>query len=63
VEQNAPRALAVASHGFVLELGRIVLDDTCEALLANEDVKEFYLGIKEESVRGSRRWKRKKRWR
>jgi branched-chain amino acid transport system ATP-binding protein len=63
VEQNAPMALSVASHGFVLELGRIVMDDTCEALLANEDVKEFYLGIKQESVRGTRRWKRKKKWR
>lgn len=63
VEQNAPMALSVASHGFVLELGRIVMDDTCRALLANEDVKEFYLGIKEESARGGRRWKRKKKWR
>ena len=63
VEQNASMALSVASHGFVLELGRIVMDDTCEALLANEDVKEFYLGIKEESVRGTRRWKKKKKWR
>ena len=63
VEQNAPMALSVASHGFVLELGRIVMDDTCEALLDNEDVKEFYLGIKEESVRGTRRWKKKKKWR
>jgi branched-chain amino acid transport system ATP-binding protein len=63
VEQNAPMALSIASHGFVLELGRIVMDDTCEALLANEDVKEFYLGIKEASVRGTRRWKKKKKWR
>ncbi|MDY6881145.1 MAG: ABC transporter ATP-binding protein [Desulfatiglans sp.] len=63
VEQNAPMALSVAGHGFVLELGRIVMDDTCEALRENEDVKEFYLGIKEESVRGTRRWKRKKKWR
>ena len=63
IEQNAPMALSIASHGFVLELGRIVMDDTCEALLANEDVKEFYLGIKEESVRGERRWKKKKKWR
>ena len=63
VEQNAPMALSVASHGFVLELGRIVMDDTCEALLANEDVKEFYLGVKEESVRGTRRWKKRKKWR
>jgi branched-chain amino acid transport system ATP-binding protein len=63
IEQNAPMALSIASHGFVLELGRIVMDDTCEALLANEDVREFYLGIKEESVRGTRRWKKKKKWR
>ncbi len=63
IEQNAPMALSVASHGFVLELGRIVMDDTCQALLANEDVKEFYLGIKEEGVRGTKRWKRKKKWR
>lgn len=63
IEQNAPMALSVASHGFVLELGRIVMDDTCEALLANEDVKEFYLGIKEEGIRGTKRWKRKKKWR
>jgi branched-chain amino acid transport system ATP-binding protein len=63
IEQNAPMALSVASHGFVLELGRIVMDDSCQALLANEDVKEFYLGIKEEGVRGTRRWKKKKKWR
>lgn len=63
IEQNAPMALSVASHGFVLELGRIVMDDTCQALLANEDVKEFYLGIKEEGIRGTKRWKRKKKWR
>lgn len=63
VEQNAPMALSTASHGFVLEIGRIVMDDSCDALLANEDVKEFYLGIKEEGVRGERRWKRKKKWR
>jgi branched-chain amino acid transport system ATP-binding protein len=63
IEQNAPMALSIASHGFILELGRIVMDDTCQALLANEDVKEFYLGIKEESIRGTRRWKKKKKWR
>ena len=63
VEQNAPMALAVASHGFVLELGRIVMDGTCQELMENEDVKEFYLGVKEESIRGTKRWKRKKKWR
>ncbi len=63
VEQNALMALSLARVGYVLELGRFVMEDTCEKLMKNEDVQEFYLGIKEESVRGSRRWKRKKRWR
>jgi len=63
VEQNALMALSLAHIGYVLELGRIVMEDTCEELMENEDVKEFYLGIKEESVRGTKRWKRKKKWR
>jgi len=63
VEQNAMMALSLARIGYVLEVGRIVMEDTCEELMENEDVKEFYLGIKEESVRGTKRWKRKKRWR
>ena len=63
VEQNAMMALSLARVGYVLELGRIVMEDTCQALMENEDVKEFYLGIKEESVRGTKRWKRKKKWR
>jgi branched-chain amino acid transport system ATP-binding protein len=63
VEQNAHRALEIADHGYVLELGRIVMDDTGARLLEKPDIKEFYLGIKEQSVRGTRRWKRKKAWR
>jgi len=63
VEQNARMALSLARRGYVLELGRIVLDDACDALMENEDVKEFYLGIKEETIRGTKRWKRKKKWR
>lgn len=63
VEQNALMALALARIGYVLEVGRIVMEDTCEELMENEDVKEFYLGIKEESIRGTKRWKRKKKWR
>jgi branched-chain amino acid transport system ATP-binding protein len=63
VEQNAMMALSLAKFGYVLELGRFVMEDTCENMMKNEDVQEFYLGIKEESIRGSRRWKRKKRWR
>ena len=47
VEQNAGSALEIASHAYVMETGRIVLDDTAERVRANEDVKEFYLGLTE----------------
>ena len=63
VEQNANMALNVADHGYVLENGRIVMDDACAVLREKEDIKEFYLGMKESSVRGTRRWKKKKTWR
>ena len=63
VEQNANMALNVADYGYVLENGRIVLEDRCDVLREKEDVKEFYLGMKEAGVRGERRWKKKKTWR
>jgi branched-chain amino acid transport system ATP-binding protein len=63
VEQNANVALHTADYGYVLELGRIVMEDSCERLLEKDDIREFYLGLKESSVRGTRRWKRKKTWR
>jgi branched-chain amino acid transport system ATP-binding protein len=63
VEQNAAMALDVADYGYVLEVGRIVMDDTCERLKQKEDIQEFYLGMKEAGVRGERRWKKKKMWR
>ena len=63
VEQNANMALAIAHFGYILELGRFVLQGECQDLRENEDVQEFYLGIKEQSVRGQRRWKKKKKWR
>ncbi|WP_374664595.1 ABC transporter ATP-binding protein [Ramlibacter sp.] len=63
VEQNANMALNVADHGYVLENGRIVMEDSCERLREKDDIKEFYLGMKEEGVRGERRWKKKKNWR
>jgi branched-chain amino acid transport system ATP-binding protein len=63
VEQNARLALELADFGYVLEVGRIVLEGTTKRLQDNDDVKEFYLGIREEGVRGVRRWKRKKQWR
>jgi branched-chain amino acid transport system ATP-binding protein len=63
VEQNANMALHIADYGYVLEVGRIVMEDTGARLLDKEDIREFYLGMKERSVRGTRRWKRKKSWR
>lgn len=63
VEQNANMALQTADFGYVLEVGRIVMADTCERLLQKEDIKEFYLGIKEQGARGQRRWKKRKTWR
>jgi branched-chain amino acid transport system ATP-binding protein len=63
VEQNANMALNASDYGYVLENGRIVMEDTCAALREKDDIKEFYLGMKEEGVRGERRWKKKKTWR
>ena len=63
VEQNANMALNAADYGYVLENGRIVMEDSCERLREKEDIKEFYLGLKDEGVRGERRWKKKKTWR
>ena len=60
VEQNANMALNAADYGYVLENGRIVMEDTCARLREKEDIKEFYLGMKEAGVRGERRWKKKK---
>jgi len=65
VEQNARMALSVASYGYVMEQGRIVLDGTAEALANNEDVKEFYLGghgAERKSFRNLKSYKRRKRW-
>lgn len=62
VEQNAKLALATAHFGYVLELGRIVLEGPTAELVENADVKEFYLGLGDQGVRGERRWKRKKMW-
>jgi branched-chain amino acid transport system ATP-binding protein len=63
VEQNANVALHAADYGYVLEVGRMVMEDTCARLLEKEDIKEFYLGMKQEGVRGKRRWKKRKTWR
>jgi branched-chain amino acid transport system ATP-binding protein len=63
VEQNANMALNAADYGYVLENGRIVMEDRCDVLREKDDIREFYLGMKEAGVRGERRWKKKKMWR
>ena len=64
VEQNARMGLSIAHFGYVLETGRIVLANTPHALMEDEDVKEFYLGIKTDvAEKGYQRWRRMKRWR
>ena len=63
VEQNAHIALKTADYGYILEVGRIVLQDECASLLERDDIREFYLGQKDAGIRGARRWKRKKLWR
>jgi len=68
VEQNATMALSIASHGYVLETGKVVLDKPAEALLADEDIREFYLGLGataelgRKSFRDVKHYKRRKRW-
>ena len=66
VEQNAMMALSIAEHGYVMENGKIVMDKPAEDLLADEDVREFYLGLGAEgaarSFRDVKHYKRRKRW-
>lgn len=66
VEQNAHLALSIAEHGYVMENGKIVLDDSVQKLKENEDIKMFYLGLTEmgtkRSYRDAKFYKRRKRW-
>ena len=65
VEQNARIALSVADYGYIMEGGRVVLEGSAEELTANEDVKEFYLGLAEagrRSYRDVKHYRRRKRW-
>jgi branched-chain amino acid transport system ATP-binding protein len=66
VEQNALMALSVSDYGYIMENGKIVLDGPSDKLMENEDVKEFYLGVKNEEERRSfadvKHYKRRKRW-
>ncbi|MBW1816385.1 MAG: ABC transporter ATP-binding protein [Deltaproteobacteria bacterium] len=66
VEQNAARALEIASFAYVMENGRIVMDGPAEKIQDNPDIKEFYLGLGEFGARKSykdvKHYKRRKRW-
>jgi len=64
-EQNTNIALGYADYGYILENGRVVLDGDAASLRANEDVKEFYLGLSaggRKSYREVKHYKRRKRW-
>ena len=66
VEQNASMALAVAHYGYIMETGKVVIDNTAEKLATDPDVREFYLGVGQEggskSFRELKHYKRRKRW-
>ena len=66
VEQNANLALSIGHYGYVMEMGKVVLDGECERLRENEDVKEFYLGLsevgKKKSFKDAKHYRRRKRW-
>jgi branched-chain amino acid transport system ATP-binding protein len=66
VEQNVKLALTVAPYAYVMENGRIVMDDTSERLRENPDIRDFYLGLTDvggrKSFRDVKHYKRRKRW-
>lgn len=67
VEQNAAAAFAIASHAYIMESGRIVIDGPSERLVADADVQRFYLGYGDgsselASFREVKHYKRRKRW-
>lgn len=66
VEQNTKVALDIATYGYILENGRIVMDAKSEVLIEDRDVKEFYLGLtnekKKKNFANIKHYKRRKRW-
>ena len=66
IEQNATMALSIADYAYVMETGKIVMDGDAKKLLADDDVREFYLGLHGEhgrkSFRDVKHYKRRKRW-
>jgi len=64
-EQNTTIALRFADYGYILENGRVVMDGEAKSLAANEDVKEFYLGLStsgRRSFKDVKHYRRRKRW-
>jgi branched-chain amino acid transport system ATP-binding protein len=64
VEQNARLALSIATFGYIMESGRIVLEGTAAELMENEDVQELYLGVGKEqaSPKGWQLYKKRRTW-
>lgn len=72
IEQNAMMALSIAKTGYILETGKVVMDGDAQKLLADDDVKEFYLGLHQgdeadesgerKSFKDVKHYKRRKRW-
>ena len=64
-EQNASMALRYSNYGYILEKGRIVMEGNAKHLANNEDIKEFYLGMRDgrrKSFRDAKNYRRRKRW-
>ena len=64
-EQNTMVALRYADYGYILENGRLVMNGPASDLAANEDVKEFYLGLSSggrRSFKDVKHYRRRKRW-
>ena len=64
-EQNTMVALRFANYGYILENGRMVMDGEASTFSANEDVKEFYLGLSasgRKNYRDAKHYRRRKRW-
>ena len=67
IEQNAMMALSIANYGYIMETGKVVMDGDAKKLLADDDVKEFYLGLHGEdgakkSFKDVKHYRRRKRW-
>ena len=67
IEQNAMMALSVANYGYIMETGKVVMDGDAKKLLADDDVKEFYLGLhgedgEKKSFKDVKHYRRRKRW-